>query len=260
MGVTYYSEAVIFTIEPEKIKNLIGQVYDLEPNNHGYCHLYLDSVCAASTLCDLEIIENAITFNSGSYGFFGLDEYCDIEELLFKYLFDNFDGPLVCHESVRDCNNQDVFYSSTWVKQEGEVDYDSGEFACNHAAGKTLNDDPDLYSYWVWSTRLEDRWITPSAKQLIEAVKAKGFQDWATKEELEEHYNADESITVDTIWKIAEEYEELEDLASDAVNEAENMMFEFNKFIGHLEDYPEELEDFVEKHNNSVEKMLACCD
>lgn len=257
MGVTYYSEAIIFTTKPEKIRDLIGQIYNLEPNKNGYHTLKPDADCAASTLCNLKVEENTITFNSGAYGVFGLDEHwitCG-QKLLFKYLFDRFDGSLVCHESIESCNDRDAYYSATWVKDRGEIDVDEDdlEFVCTHAVGKTLADDPDFWSYLVWSTHLEERLITPASKQLIEAAKIKGFRGWATKEELDEYYNTHESITVNTIWEIAEEYPELEDLASDAVAEAEKIMFEFNRMIAYSNDFPEELKDIVEQYNETID-------
>ena len=259
MGFTHYSEAVIFTTEPEKIRGLIGQIYNLEPNKHGYCRLKPDANYAASTLCDLKIEENSITFNSGGYGIFGLDKDWLTNDgellLLFKYLFENFDGSLVCHESIEDCNERDNYYAATWKKDYGKYDVneDEYEYIYTHIISKTLDYyDLDFSGYLVWCTYLGDRLITSASKQLIEAAKAKGFQDWATEEELEEHYNSNESITFDTIWKIGEEFPELEDLVFDVITEAEKIMFELNKLVVHPEGFPEELEEQIKKYNKRI--------
>lgn len=118
MGVSWYSQAEVVTIEPEKVKELILQIANEEDT---------------SPVCNLEIQGNSIFFDSDGYGCFGVEWENYADNLLFERLFEQYTGALICFEAVSQCQQQGYFFTSTWIKPESEVDWDDEETFYKHS-------------------------------------------------------------------------------------------------------------------------------
>lgn len=249
MGVTWLSEATIFTTEPETIKRLIEETKADE---------------LFTSVNGLEIIYNTITFNSSGYGYYGIVapwDNPDETNLLFKYLFDNYDGALVCHEVVSSCQSDEFCFSTSWTKEEGKIDWENGEGETYSILSSTIAESysdlliDDFDAILVWSTHINDPLITPSLKKLIQIAKKQGFTDWASEEELEEFYDNDESITYKTIGNIEEYLNDCDDdLIMDALLEADRMMIALSSNVDSHIDFPSELAEPVNIHNRKWSK------
>jgi hypothetical protein len=109
MGVSWYSQAEVVTTEPETVKELILQIADEEKT---------------VPICNLEIKGNSIFFDSDGYGCFGVEHKNHYDSLLFERLFEEYKGALICFEAVSPCQQQRYFFTSTWIKPEGVVNWD----------------------------------------------------------------------------------------------------------------------------------------
>lgn len=186
MGVSWDSQAEVVTTEPEIVKELILQIVDEEDT---------------TPVHNLEIKGTSLFFNSGGYGCFGLDSENYKDYLLFQRLFQRYTGALICFEAVSPCQQQGYFFSSTWVKPEGEVhwnDDESDEDEMDEEAQNYYN-----YSRVLWiegdvsefpyegSFNVADIWyitfdylennkeVMPNLYAAYLNAKANGFDDWS---------------------------------------------------------------------------------
>lgn len=111
MGVSWYSKAEVVTTEPEIVKDLILQIANED----------------TAPVHNLEIKGNSIFFDSDGYNCFGVEWENYADALLFERLFEQYVGALICFEAVSPCQQQGYFFSSTWIKPEGEVSWDDDE-------------------------------------------------------------------------------------------------------------------------------------
>ena len=258
MGVSWHSEATIFTTQPEVIKQLIEETCRVIVSDGDRYNTISEGSDELFTLVtDLKITDNTISFHSLGYGYYGIVAPWDNPDdtpLLFEYLFNNYDEGLVCHEVVRSCQDDEFCFSVSWTKHEGDIDWEDGEEETYSIISSTIAQSysdllDDFDCILVWSTHLKDPAITPSLKKLIKVAKEQGFTDWASEEELEEFYYNDESITFNTIEKIENYLDRCDDLILEALLEAEEMMINLSRLIDSNIDYPNELNELVEQHN-----------
>lgn len=248
MGVTWYSEATIFTTEPEIIKKLIEETKANE---------------LFTSVSDLEIIDKTITLNSSGYGYYGIVAPWDNPDetpLLFEYLFNNYDGALVCHEVVGSCQGDEFCFSTSWIKEKGKIDWVNGieetySILSSTVARSSSDIMEDFDCLLVWSTHIDDRQNTPSLKKLIQIAKEQEFTDWAGEKELGEFYYDAELITYNTIGKL-EQYCDDDTLIMDALEEADQMMINSNRFIDSCIDFPCELAELANQHNKKAEERV----
>ncbi|WP_324281639.1 hypothetical protein VKI21_07465 [Cyanobacterium aponinum UTEX 3222] len=117
MGVSWHSHAEVISLEPEKIKQLIEEI-----NN--------DDNYNTASIDDLRIEDNSVFFNSGGYGCYGYEEgYAD---LLFEILLEKYEGAIACFEYVQPCQSQGYYFTTGFIKSEGEVDWNDEENCLVH--------------------------------------------------------------------------------------------------------------------------------
>ena len=135
MGVSWYSEAEVISTEPEVIKQLIEEIAEVwvenEDTRDGTRIKVSEGSEETAPVYDLRIEGNSVLFHSSGYGCYGSDpEYRLINfgrVMLFKCLFDKYDKALVCFEIVQPCQGQGYYFSTTWAKPDGKIDWISRE-------------------------------------------------------------------------------------------------------------------------------------
>jgi hypothetical protein len=216
MGVFLLSCGEVVTTEPEKIKKLIEQIaQDKFPEALG------DTTAPAY---DLKIENYSIFFNSGGYGCYGV-EWENPSPILFEKLFERYTGALLCFEYVVPCQSLEDYFSSTWVKPEGEVDWgDSETFYKHHRLllkEGDLSEEPDegdfdVADIWhISCNRLEE--VKEHLPHLYAAyMKAKqyGFDGW-----IQEFYLSNDTDTQLIDYNIACKLADLYSEEPDAVVE-----------------------------------------
>ncbi|RMD71423.1 MAG: hypothetical protein D6822_02920 [Cyanobacteria bacterium J149] len=126
MGVSWHSQAEIISLEPEKIKQLIEEI----DNDDNYNTASID---------DLRIEDNSVFFNSGGYGCYGYDE--GDRDLLFQKLLEKYEGAIACFEYVQACQSQSYYFTTGFIKSEGEVDWDDEENCLVHKQALIIDED-----------------------------------------------------------------------------------------------------------------------
>lgn len=132
MGVSWHSHAEVISLEPEKIKQLIEEIIDEEKKRKYYC---------LSSVHDLRIEDNSVFFNSGGYGCYGYDAYYFIRDYLFEILLERYEGAIACFEYVQPCQSQDYYFTTSFIKSEGEVDWDDEENCLVHKQAVIMDED-----------------------------------------------------------------------------------------------------------------------
>ncbi|MGI0483550.1 hypothetical protein ACN4EE_22555 [Geminocystis sp. CENA526] len=127
MGVSWYSHAEVISLEAEKIKQLIEEI----DRNNDYDTSYVR---------DLRIEDNSVFFNSGGYGCYGYDpRYC--RDYLFEILLERYKGAIACFEYVKPCQSQYYYFTTSFIKSEGEVDWDDEENCLVHKQALIIDED-----------------------------------------------------------------------------------------------------------------------
>lgn len=106
MGVFWFSQAEVVTTKPQTVKKLIEKITQEE---------------SVAPVHKLEVKNKSIFFHSNGDGCYGVG-WETHQDLLFEKLFERFTEPLVCFEYVIPCQSQRYYFSSRWVKLEGEFD------------------------------------------------------------------------------------------------------------------------------------------
>lgn len=117
MGVSWHSHAEVISLEPEKIKQLIEEIDRDEDYD-------------TSSVNDLKIEDNSVFFNSGGYGGYGYNE--EYGDLLFEQLLERYEGAIACFEYAEPCQSQGYYFTTSWIKSEGDVDWDNEENCLIH--------------------------------------------------------------------------------------------------------------------------------
>lgn len=260
MGYTWYSEASIFTTEPLVIKKLIEEVCQVVIKDGDHYKTISEKESYYTSVWDLKIEKNTITFSSGGFGYFGIRMCWDDEEtfVLFEHLFNNYDGTLVCHEVVGGCNDEEYCFSTSWVKQEGKIDWKNGEEKTycifTSTMAKTHDDiDDDFSAINVWYKYLDSESMPEALKEIIGVAKEKGFTDWHFEDDSEGFADGESEIISWEILMKLEKYlgEGYGELISDAYTEINEDIVYWEKYISSHIDIPKEFESLVEDFNSN---------
>lgn len=179
MGVSWYSQGEVVTTQPEIVRELILQIAHEE---------------GTTLVRDIEIKGNSIFFNSDGYGCFGVEWENYNDALLFERLFEEYTGALICFEAVSPCQQQGYFFSSTWIKPEGTVNWDDemdeetqtfSKYSRILWAEGNVSEAPNEYNFniadiWYITFNYLDnnKEVMPTLYAAYLKAKADGFDDW----------------------------------------------------------------------------------
>lgn len=203
LGIFWYSEAEIVSLEPDVVKDLIEEIAKSED---------------VAGMSDLQIKENSIFFNSRGYGCYGTHFECPGEEL-FRILFELYDGALIAFEHVHPCQGQGYHFNALWVKPEGMVDWDDNTtFYQNRQMMAEQGDliDEECFVIWEGSFDNANLWhidlssLEGAEKKnlaalfaLVQKAKTDGFDNWIKREG---NYRDDNYITFDLVCDLMDKY------------------------------------------------------
>jgi hypothetical protein len=142
-----------------------------------------------TSVYNLKIQGNSVLFDSAGYGCYGVESENQMRSTLFEKIFDGFAGALVCFEYVQPCQSQDYYFSSTWAKPEGVVDWEDSTTYFQYSSGLLeegdLCEDADegdfdiAFVWYIGLDRLEKiKEFTPNLYAACSAAKEDGFENW----------------------------------------------------------------------------------
>ncbi|TAE61730.1 MAG: hypothetical protein EAZ87_00705 [Nostocales cyanobacterium] len=226
MGVSWEYVAEVVTTEPEKVKELILQIAGKDETAGVY---------------DIEIKGNSIFFTSAGYGVYGLDSWdmgCDYDNgLLFARLFEEYAGALICFEAVRPCQEQDYYFSSTWIKPDGIV-----------KSKINSEDDEDYENFYIitreiglksdWSISVDElekyQDEMPNLYATYLKAKADGFDDWKISYEQKKVINYE---VADKIGKLYSDGDSDSTLWWDIIEDCNNNVWKLISYPGDADGY-----------------------
>jgi hypothetical protein len=137
MGLSWMSCAEIVSYEPTKVQAVIDKIIE-DSSSH--------NSDVITPIKNIRIVNHSVLFDSGGFGCYGVEsETSGI--ILFEKIFEMYDQPLIGFEYVSPCQSQGYFFSSTWAKPEGQVDWDNSETFFRYSRllydEGNLSDDPD---------------------------------------------------------------------------------------------------------------------
>ena len=233
MGLSWQSCAEVVSYEPQKIKALIENIF-LNPLGED-----LDGI---TSVHNLRIQGKSVLFDSAGYGCYGVESENLMRSTLFEKILNAFTGALVCFEYVQPCQGQGYYFSSTWAKPEGVVDWEDSTTYFQYSSVLLEEGDLSEYAeegdfdiasifYITFDTLEKIKESTPNLYAAYSAAKEDGFENW------DECPDLGLVISYKTVWELVESYSDRYD---DVINEFDGEIREWIKDENCLDS----LEDF----------------
>lgn len=197
MGISWYSEAELVSLEPKVVASLIEEIIEDED--------------VTAEVCDLEIKGNSVFFNSKGYGCYGTNIEDETTVQLFEKLFERYEKALIAFEHVHPCQSQGYHFNAMWTKPDGAVDWEDEttyKVSRRMVSEQTDIDDGEFDVVDTWHICLDNmeknREQIPMLYALVQKAKVEGFSNWGNGQI--GNVKQTNFISYDILWELLNKY------------------------------------------------------